>query len=148
MVCVEGKGTPLGVCVEKASPAEVKLLERTRDAVNVRLNRSFRAARTTRSRPIKMGGALEDINVEGVPRAPIRGCKTSGDWWCGMSTRSRTLKPLSISPVLESHSKGVQDECSRLSSFIVSSPPLVISLIVNKKVDPCSGRDSTQIRPP
>jgi transposase len=42
MVLADGAGTPLGVCVEKASPAEVKLLERTLDAVKVRQRRGPR----------------------------------------------------------------------------------------------------------
>jgi transposase len=42
MVLADGKGTPLGVCVEKASPAEVKLLARTLDAVKVKRRRGGR----------------------------------------------------------------------------------------------------------
>jgi transposase len=39
MVLADGQGTPLGVCVEKASPSEVKLLERTLDSVKVKRRR-------------------------------------------------------------------------------------------------------------
>jgi transposase len=42
MVLADGTGTPLGICVEKASPAEVKLLERTLDAVKVKRRRGER----------------------------------------------------------------------------------------------------------
>jgi len=42
MVLADGKGTPLGICVEAASPAEVKLLERTLDAVKVKRGRGER----------------------------------------------------------------------------------------------------------
>jgi len=36
MVLADGKGTPLGILVETASPAEVKLLARTLDSVKVK----------------------------------------------------------------------------------------------------------------
>lgn len=39
MVLADGAGLALGVCVSAASPAEVKLLERTRDAVKVKRRR-------------------------------------------------------------------------------------------------------------
>jgi hypothetical protein len=39
MVLADGQGTPLGVCVEKASLSEVTLLERTRDSVQVKRRR-------------------------------------------------------------------------------------------------------------
>ena len=39
MVLADGAGLALGVCVEKASPAEVKLLERTLDSVKVKRRR-------------------------------------------------------------------------------------------------------------
>ena len=39
MVLADGKGLALGVCVEAASPAEVKLLERTLDAAKVKRRR-------------------------------------------------------------------------------------------------------------
>jgi transposase len=42
MVLADGQGTPLGVCVEKASPAEVTLLERTLDNVRVTRHRGHR----------------------------------------------------------------------------------------------------------
>jgi transposase len=42
MVLADGKGTPLGICVEAASPAEVKLLERTLDSVKVKRRRGHR----------------------------------------------------------------------------------------------------------
>jgi transposase len=42
MVLADGKGTPLGVCVEAASPSEVKLLGRTLDAVKVKRRRGVR----------------------------------------------------------------------------------------------------------
>jgi transposase len=42
MVLADGKGTPLGILVEKASPAEVKLLERTLDSVKVKKRRGVR----------------------------------------------------------------------------------------------------------
>jgi transposase len=42
MVLADGKGTPLGVCVEAATPAEVKLLERTLDSVKVKRRRGER----------------------------------------------------------------------------------------------------------
>jgi transposase len=35
MILADGQGTPLGVCVEKASPSEVTLLERTLDSLNM-----------------------------------------------------------------------------------------------------------------
>ena len=48
MVLADGTGTPLGICVEKASPSEVKLLERTLDAVKVKQTpRESAAARTS-----------------------------------------------------------------------------------------------------
>jgi transposase len=42
MVPADGKGTPLGILVEAATPAEVKLLERTLDAVKVKKRRGAR----------------------------------------------------------------------------------------------------------
>jgi transposase len=42
MVLADGAGTPLGIYVEKASPAEVTLLERTLEAVNMRQRRGVR----------------------------------------------------------------------------------------------------------
>jgi transposase len=42
MVLADGKGTPLGICVEAATPAEVKLLERTLDSVKVKRRRGAR----------------------------------------------------------------------------------------------------------
>src|SRR5687768_16497965 len=42
MVLADGKGTPLGVCVEAATPSEVKLLERTLDSVKVKRRRGHR----------------------------------------------------------------------------------------------------------
>jgi transposase len=42
MVLADGQGTPLGICVEKASPAQVKLLERTLDSVKVKRRRGGR----------------------------------------------------------------------------------------------------------
>ena len=42
MVLADGQGTPLGVCVEKASPSEVTLLERTLDSVKVKRHRGRR----------------------------------------------------------------------------------------------------------
>jgi transposase len=42
MVLADGQGTPLGVCVEKASPAEVTLLERTLDSLNMTQRRGRR----------------------------------------------------------------------------------------------------------
>jgi transposase len=42
MVLVDGAGTPLGIHVEKASPAEVKLLEPTLDSVQVRPRKGSR----------------------------------------------------------------------------------------------------------
>jgi transposase len=39
MVLADGQGTPLGVCVEQASPAEVKLLEKTLDNSRVKRRR-------------------------------------------------------------------------------------------------------------
>ena len=42
MVLADGQGTPLGVCVEAASPSEVKLLERTLDSVKVTRRRGAR----------------------------------------------------------------------------------------------------------
>ncbi len=42
MVLADGQGTPLGVCVAKASPAEVTLLERTLDGLTVTRRRGER----------------------------------------------------------------------------------------------------------
>jgi transposase len=42
MVLADGKGTPLGILVEKASPAEVKLLEKTLESVKVTRRRGAR----------------------------------------------------------------------------------------------------------
>lgn len=42
MVLADGKGTPLGICVEKASSSEVKLLERTLDSVKMKRRRGHR----------------------------------------------------------------------------------------------------------
>jgi hypothetical protein len=42
MVLADGTGTPLGICVEKASPSAVKLLERTLDRVKVKRRRGAR----------------------------------------------------------------------------------------------------------
>jgi transposase len=42
MVLADGQGTPLGVCVEKASPSEVTLLERTLDNGRVMRRRGHR----------------------------------------------------------------------------------------------------------
>jgi transposase len=43
MVLADGQGTPLGVCVEKASPSEVTRLERTLDNVRVKRHRGQRS---------------------------------------------------------------------------------------------------------
>jgi len=51
MVLADGAGTPLGVCVEKASPAEVTLLERTLDAITVTKRRG---ARCRPSQPLRL----------------------------------------------------------------------------------------------
>jgi IS5 family transposase len=42
MVLADGKGTPLGICVEAASPAEVTLLENTLAAVKVKRRKGER----------------------------------------------------------------------------------------------------------
>ncbi|MGH8066220.1 MAG: IS5 family transposase, partial [Candidatus Entotheonellia bacterium] len=42
MVQADGQGIPLGIGVEKASPSEVTLLERTRDSVKVKRRRGIR----------------------------------------------------------------------------------------------------------
>lgn len=42
MVLADGKGPPLGILVEAASPAQVKLLERTLDSVKVKRRRGER----------------------------------------------------------------------------------------------------------
>ena len=42
MALADGQGTPLGVCVEAATPPEVKLLERTLDSVKVKRRRGER----------------------------------------------------------------------------------------------------------
>jgi transposase len=42
MVLADGQGTPLGILVEKASPAEVTLLERTLEAVKMKRRRGRR----------------------------------------------------------------------------------------------------------
>ena len=42
MVLADGQGTPLGICVEAATPSEVKLLERTLDSVKVKRRRGER----------------------------------------------------------------------------------------------------------
>jgi hypothetical protein len=39
MVLADGKGTPLGICVEAATPSEVKLLGRMLDSVKIKRRR-------------------------------------------------------------------------------------------------------------
>jgi transposase len=52
MVLADGTGTPLGVCVEKASPAEVKLLAPTLASVRVKRRRGPRCRPTKPQRLI------------------------------------------------------------------------------------------------
>ena len=61
MVLADGQGTPLGVCVEKASPAEVKLLERTLDAVRLKRRRG------KRRRPHKPERLIADRGYDSNP---------------------------------------------------------------------------------
>ncbi|MCA1632629.1 MAG: IS5 family transposase [Acidobacteria bacterium] len=61
MVLADGKGTPLGICVEAASPSEVKLLERTLDAVKVKRRRG------TRRRPHKPERLIADRGYDSNP---------------------------------------------------------------------------------
>jgi transposase len=61
MVLADGKGTPLGICVEKASPAEVKLLERTLDSVKVKRRRG------ARRRPHKPERLIADRGYDSNP---------------------------------------------------------------------------------
>jgi transposase len=51
MVLADGAGTPLGICVEKASPAEVTLLARTLDAVKMTQRRG---ARRRPTKPLRL----------------------------------------------------------------------------------------------
>lgn len=61
MVLADGKGTPLGICVEAASPAEVKLLERTLDSVKVKRRRG------KRRRPHKPERLIADRGYDSNP---------------------------------------------------------------------------------
>lgn len=61
MVLADGKGTPLGICVEAASPAEVKLLERTLDSVKVKRRRGHRR------RPYKPERLIADRGYDSNP---------------------------------------------------------------------------------
>jgi transposase len=61
MVLADGKGTPLGICVEAASPAEVKLLERTPDSVKVKRRRG------ERRRPHKPERLIADRGYDSNP---------------------------------------------------------------------------------
>ena len=61
MVLADGKGTPLGICVEAASPAEVKLLERTLDSVKVKRRRG------ERRRPHKPERLIADRGYDSNP---------------------------------------------------------------------------------
>ncbi|MBA3242692.1 MAG: IS5 family transposase [Acidobacteria bacterium] len=61
MVLADGKGLALGICVEAASPAEVKLLERTLDAVKVKRRRG------ARRRPHKPQRLIADRGYDSNP---------------------------------------------------------------------------------
>ncbi len=61
MVLADGKGTPLGICVEAASPSEVKLLEHTLDAVKVKRRRG------ERRRPHKPERLIADRGYDSNP---------------------------------------------------------------------------------
>lgn len=61
MVLADGQGTPLGVCVEKTSPSEVKLLERTLDSVKVKRRRG------ERRRPHKPARLIADRGYDSNP---------------------------------------------------------------------------------
>jgi hypothetical protein len=61
MVLADGQGTPLGICVEKASPAEVKLLEKTLDSVKVKHRRG------ERRRPQKPERLIADRGYDSNP---------------------------------------------------------------------------------
>ena len=61
MVLADGKGTPLGILVEAASPSEVKLLERTLDSVRVKRRRG------ERRRPHKPERLIADRGYDSNP---------------------------------------------------------------------------------
>jgi transposase len=61
MVLADGKGTALGICVEAASPAEVKLLERTLDSVKMKKRRG------ERRRPHKPERLIADRGYDNNP---------------------------------------------------------------------------------
>jgi transposase len=61
MVLADGKGTPLGILVEAASPAEVKLLERTLDSVRMKRRRG------NRRRPHKPERLIADRGYDSNP---------------------------------------------------------------------------------
>jgi transposase len=61
MVLADGKGTPLGILVEAASPSEVKLLERTLDSVKMKRRRG------ERRRPHKPERLIADRGYDSNP---------------------------------------------------------------------------------
>lgn len=61
MVLADGQGTPLGICVEAATPSEVKLLERTLDSVKVKRRRG------ERRRPHKPERLIADRGYDSNP---------------------------------------------------------------------------------
>ena len=61
MVLADGKGTPLGILVEAATPSEVKLLERTLDSVKVKKRRG------ERRRPHKPQRLIADRGYDSNP---------------------------------------------------------------------------------
>ena len=61
MVLADGKGTPLGILVEAATPSEVKLLERTLDSVKVKRRRG------RRRRPHKPERLIADRGYDSNP---------------------------------------------------------------------------------
>jgi hypothetical protein len=65
MVLADGSGTPLGIYVEKASPAEVTLAEATLDSVKVKIGKH------------KKGGA-SDICVGKLKSHPDKGAALLG----------------------------------------------------------------------
>ena len=80
MVLVDGQGTPLGVHLDSASPAEVRLLEKTLDSVSIR--RAHRPGRP-RKRPDRLiadraydsNAAREDLVRRGIE--PIIPCRSN-----------------------------------------------------------------------
>lgn len=68
MVLVDGKGIPLGVHLNSASPAEVNLVDLTLETVRI--------ARTARGLRRKMAGRSDGLNGDGSWSVPILGFRT------------------------------------------------------------------------